>query len=323
MTPHFRHNVILLQNGERRGAAADNRLPEILMNPLPFLATILLAAFPAMAVPAAAADRIAIVAAENFYGDLARQIGGDRVKVSSILSNPDVDPHLFETSPSTARTVSEAAIVVYNGADYDPWMEKLLSASPSKGRTTIVAAKLTGRKPGDNPHLWYASATFPAIAKALEADLEKRDAAHAAFYRAKLEKFTASFAEIATEVAAIRKHHAGVAVTATEPVFGYMAEALGLRMLNGAFQTAVMNGTEPSPSEIAAFEDSLKDREAKILFYNSQVTDPATVRLLRIASENNVAIIGVTELEPSGKTIQTWFRGQLNAVRKALETRTQ
>jgi zinc/manganese transport system substrate-binding protein len=299
------------------------------MRTLSVLAAALLAALPlAAAGPAAAADRIAadriaIVAAENFYDDLARQIGGDHVKVSSILSNPDADPHLFETSPSTARTVSNAAIVIYNGAGYDPWMEKLLAASPSRDRTAIVAAELTDRKPGDNPHLWYDPATFPVVAKALEAGLEKRDAAHAASYRANLEKFTASLEAISEEIAAIRKKHAGTAVTATEPVFGYMAEALGFRMLNEPFQIAVMNDTEPSPSTVAAFEKSLKDGTAKLLFYNSQVTDSATTRLLRIASGNNVAIIGVTETEPGGKTIQTWFRGQLNAIRKALEARTQ
>jgi len=292
------------------------------MRMLSVLATALLAALP-LTVAAAAADKIAIVAAENFYGDLARQIGGDRVEVASILSKPDVDPHLFESSPSTARTVSDAAIVIYNGGGYDPWMEKLLAASPSKDRTALVAAALIGGKPGNNPHLWYDPATFPAVAKALEADLEKRDPAHAAFYRANQEKFAASLAEIASEVATIRKLHAGVAVTATEPVFGYMAEALGFRMLNGAFQTATMNDTEPSASEIAAFQKSLKDGTARILFYNSQVSDPATTRLLRIASENNIAIVGVTELEPSGKTIQNWFKGQLDAVRKALEAGVQ
>jgi zinc/manganese transport system substrate-binding protein len=308
----------------RRTIAIDSRIPEILMRTLPFLTAAFLAVFPLMAArTAAAADKINIVAAENFYGDLARQIGGDRVEVSSILSNPDVDPHLFETSPSTARTVSHATIVIYNGAGYDPWMGKLLSASPSSSRTTIVAAKLTGGEPGDNPHLWYNPATFPAVAKALEADLEKRDAAHAAFYRANLEKFSASFAEIGKGIAAIRKAHAGTAVTATEPVFGYMAEALGFRMLNEKFQLAVMNGTEPSASEIAAFQKSLTGGTAKILFYNAQVTDSATTRLLRLASENKVAIVGVTELEPGGKTIQTWFKSQLDAIRKALEARTQ
>jgi len=112
-------------------------------------------------------------------------------------------------------------------------------------------------------------------------------------------------------------------VTATEPVFGYMAEALGFRMLNEKFQTAVMNDAEPTPKQVIAFEKSLKDGSAKILFYNSQVTDQATERLLGIARENKVSVIGVTETMPAGQTFQTWFAGQIVAVEKALAARTQ
>src|SRR3569833_3047195 len=135
----------------------------------------------ALATPwALAADPIPVVAAENFYGDLASQIGGSHVTVTSIIANPDDDPHLFETSPSTARTLASTAIVIYNGADYDPWMEKLLSADSTPGRTVLVAADLTGHKSGDNPHLWYDPGTFPAVAAAIAADLQKRDPADAA-----------------------------------------------------------------------------------------------------------------------------------------------
>ncbi|MGC1642520.1 MAG: zinc ABC transporter substrate-binding protein, partial [Pseudolabrys sp.] len=119
------------------------------------------------AVPALAAEeQIAVVATENFYGDIARQIGGDRVAVVSIMSNPDQDPHLFETTPATVRQIAKAQIVIVNGANYDPWMEKLLAATPRAGRVVITAADLTGRKAGDNPHLWYDPATMPAVATA-------------------------------------------------------------------------------------------------------------------------------------------------------------
>jgi zinc/manganese transport system substrate-binding protein len=272
---------------------------------------------------ALAADRVNIVAAENFYGDLARQIGGDHVTVTSILANPDEDPHLFETSPSTARAVADAAIVIYNGAGYDPWMEKLVSASPASGRTAIVAAGLTGRKEGDNPHLWYDPATLPALASALEAELVKKDPANAGEYNANLAKFITSMEALGKEIAGVRASYGGVQVTATEPVFGYMAEALGLKMLNQEFQIAVMNGAEPTPGQVIAFEKSLKDGSAKILFYNSQVTDQATGRLLELARANKVAVVGVTETEPAGQTIQSWFGRQIEAVEKALSARTQ
>lgn len=293
------------------------------MRPIPFLAALLVAVPLLTGTAARAEDKLTIVAAENFYGDLARQIGGSNVTVTSILANPDDDPHLFETSPSTARTIADAKIIIYNGADYDPWMDKLLSASTSKDRTTIVAADLIGKKSGDNPHLWYDPATLPAIAKALSADLAKRDPTNAVHYEANLKAFQTSLEAIDKEIADVKKTYAGTEVTATEPVFGYMAEALGLKMLNYDFQVALMNDAEPSATQVAAFENSLKDGSAKILFYNSQVTDEATTRLLDIAKQNKVTVIGVTETEPAGQTIQTWFGGQIDAVQKALAARTQ
>lgn len=270
-------------------------------------------------LPAAAAGPIRIVAAENFYGDLASEIGGSHVAVTAILSNPDEDPHLFETSPQTARDVASADIVLYNGADYDPWMEKLLSASPKVNRTTIVAAALTGHKSGDNPHLWYDPPTFPAVAGALAAELEKRDPADAEAFKANLATFEASMKPVADKVAAIKAAHAGTVVTATEPVFGYMAGALGFRMLNTDFQLAMMNDTEPSPRQVAEFEQSLKSGAAKILFYNAQVTDDTATRLKALAEASGVKVIGVTEMEPAGKTIAGWLLHQLAEIEDALK----
>ena len=136
---------------------------------------------------AAQAEPIAIVAAENFYGDLAEQIGGPDAVVTSILSNPDQDPHLFEANASTARAIAGAKVVIVNGADYDPWMAKLLSASKAPGRETIEVATLVHKKAGDNPHLWYDPGTMPAVAKALAATLSKLDPAHRAGYEQRLD----------------------------------------------------------------------------------------------------------------------------------------
>jgi len=271
-----------------------------------------------LATPATA-DPIGVVAAENFYGELAEAIGGTHVAVSAILSNPDADPHLFEASPSTARALADADIVIANGADYDPWMEKMLSASPRPNRTELVAADLTGHKSGDNPHLWYDPPTLPAVAKALAAALAKRDPADAADFAANLQNFDASLQPVVEKIAAIKSAHAGIEVTATEPVFGYMAAALGFKMLNDSFQLAVMNDTEPSPSQVAGFEASLKSGEAKILFYNSQVTDDTTTRLLALAKASHVPVVGVTEMAPADTTIPAWFSGQLDAVADALK----
>ena len=147
--------------------------------------------------------------------------------MTSILSNPDDDPHLFESSASTARTLADAEIVIYNGADYDPWMDKLLSASSATSRTRIVAADLTGHRSGDNPHLWYDPATLPAVARRLPPSCRKRDPANALTLQCQPAEIHRLLDGIDQAIADVKAHYAGTIVTATEPVFGYMAEALG------------------------------------------------------------------------------------------------
>ena len=265
-----------------------------------------------------AAQSVTIVAAENFYGDVAQQLAGPDAKVTSILSNPDDDPHTFEASPSVARAIADARIVIESGADYDPWMEKLLNASQSTGRVSINVADLVGKKPGDNPHLWYDPATMPAFAEALSAALVAADPAHQAAYKQRHQAVLESLKPIDAKVAQLRKKYSGTPVTATEPVFGYMAMALGLKMRNERFQLAVMNDTEPSASDVAAFEDDLRKHRVKLLIYNSQATDESAKRLLNIAHQSKVPVIGVTETEPVGKTYQDWMEGQLDALDNAL-----
>ena len=269
--------------------------------------------------PAVTAEgRIAVVAAENFYGDIARQIGGDRVAVVSIMSNPDQDPHLFETTPGIVRQLAAAQIVILNGANYDPWMDKLLAATPRAGRTVVSAAQLTGRKPGDNPHLWYDPATMPAMASAIADALAKADSAHAPDYAARLKTTLAALARITQRVAQLKAKHAGISVTATEPVFGPMTDALGLTMRNQRFQLAMMNDTEPSARDVAAFESDLKERKVKALIYNSQVSEKLTERLRDIAGKAKVPVIGVTETMPPNVSFQDWVLGELDALDKAL-----
>ncbi|AOJ76074.1 metal ABC transporter solute-binding protein [Burkholderia ubonensis] len=274
-----------------------------------------------LAVPALAqAAAVNVVAAENFYGDVASQIGGRHVAVTSILSNPEQDPHLFEASPKTARALQQAQLVIYNGADYDPWMGKLLAASKQAKRATIVVADLVGKKAGDNPHLWYDPATMPAAARAIAAELGRADPAHKADYDANLQKFVASLKPVDDKVAALRAQYKGVPVTATEPVFGYMSDAIGLDMRNQRFQLAAMNNTEASAQDVAAFESDLRKRQVRVLIYNSQAEEPVTKRMLKIARDGGVPTVSVTETQPAGKTFQQWMAGQLDALGKALST---
>lgn len=270
--------------------------------------------------PAAAQPKPAIVAAENFYGDVARQIAGPDASVTSILSNPDDDPHMFEASPSVARALAGAQIVIANGADYDPWMDKLLAATAAPGRVAIVAADLVGKHPGDNPHLWYDPPTLPAVAQALAKALAAADPAHAAAYAQHLQAFEAAMAPVAARVASLRQKLSGTPVTATEPVFGYLAAALGLAMRNERFQLSVMNGTEPAASDIAAFERDLAQHTVKLLIYNSQASDESAKRLLGMAQAAGIPVVGVTETEPAETSVQAWMLGTLDAVARALDS---
>jgi zinc/manganese transport system substrate-binding protein len=270
-------------------------------------------------LPAArAADPIALVAAENVYGDIARQIGGSQAAVTSILNNADQDPHLFEASPAVARQLADARIVILNGADYDHWVEKLLKVAPRPERIVINVATVTGSKPGVNPHLWYDPATMPKLASAVADALAKADPAHAADYKARLATTLASLTQVEARVQAMRAKYKGQPVTATEPVFGPMADALGLEMRNQRFQTAVMNETEPSARDIAAFEDDLKRRRVKALIYNAQVSEQLTKRLLAVAKKAKVPVVAVTETQPAGVSFTDWMLSQLSALDKAL-----
>jgi zinc/manganese transport system substrate-binding protein len=283
--------------------------------------TILLAgaatALCALAAPALA-DPVKVVAAENFYGDVAAQVGGDNVAVTSILSNPDEDPHLFEASASTAKALADAKIVIVNGADYDPWMEKLLSANKAPGRREILVATLAHKKAGDNPHLWYNPATVKAVGNSLSVALAVVDPAHRSDYQKAGAAFAASLEPLEAKIAEMRKKYAGQPVTASEPVFGYMAELLGLKVHNEKFALAVMNNTEPSASQVAGFEDDLKGHKVKVMLYNAQASEPAVQRLVQIAKDQKVPVVGVSETEPAGANYQQWMTSQLDALDKAL-----
>jgi zinc/manganese transport system substrate-binding protein len=266
----------------------------------------------------AADGNIEVVAAENFYGNVAQQIGGDRVSVTSVLSNPDQDPHLFEVSPAVIRQFVAARVVIYNGAGYDPWVEQVLNATGKPDRVAIVAADLLRRKNGDNPHLWYDPAAMPVVARALAAAFAAADPAHKDDYAARLATFLASLTPLDAKIAAIRDKYAGTVVTATEPVFGAMAQALKLSMTNERFQLAVMNDTEPSARDVAAFERDLKDRKVRVLFYNKQAATELVSHLIALARASKIPVVGITETAPAGMSYQDWMQNELDETERAL-----
>ncbi|HLG71398.1 MAG TPA: zinc ABC transporter substrate-binding protein [Chloroflexota bacterium] len=263
---------------------------------------------------------ITIVAAENFYGDLASQIGGSHVKVTSILSDPSVDPHLYEASVDNAKAVAGARLVIKNGAGYDGFMDKLLAASPSQRRTVIDVSQLTGTPVGANPHLWYAPATMPKVAQSIASALSAIDPASRPEYEGGLQKFQTSLKPLQDEIATLKARFSGTKVLATEPVFDYMAEALGFDVVDkdGPFQKAVEDGTDPPASAVAEFSRQITSHAIRLVVYNAQAVSPMTTQMQNTAKQNGVPVVGVTETEPPSKSYQQWQLDQLQEVAKAL-----
>lgn len=265
------------------------------------------------------AAAINIVAAENFYGTLAKEIGGGNVKVTSIISNPNADPHLFATSVKISKEINQAQIIIYNGANYDGWMDQILKSQ--KNSAIINVANLMQLNQADiNPHIWYKPETMPALALHLTNLLIKMDKVHKQIYEHNLAKFIQDNSQVQNKIASLKNNYANVAVTATEPVFNYMTNAIGLQMQGLDFQWKIMNDTEPSPKMAANFISLLSEHKVRILFYNNQVTTGITKNILAIAKKNNIPVVGVTETMPQNITINTWLMNELGQTEKALQT---
>jgi zinc/manganese transport system substrate-binding protein len=260
-----------------------------------------------------------VVAAENVYADLARQIGGPAVTVTALIDNPAQDPHLFEATPSAARHLSRARIVIYNGAGYDPWMRGLLAATAGSPRTVIQVSALMHTQTGSNPHIWYDPATMPALATTLAAALTQADPANAPGYAARLATVQLWQTQLNHRIAALRARVQGQKIAATEPVFGPMEAALHLDQRDLGFQRAVMNDTEPSASQTEAIEADLRDHQVRALLRNIQTDDDATRRLVRIALQAGTPVVGVSETLPAGQHYQAWVGQQLDDLDRALQ----
>jgi zinc/manganese transport system substrate-binding protein len=282
------------------------------------------AAFAVLVVMPVHGAPIKIVAAENFYGGVAKQVAGDNADIISILSNPNQDPHEFTTNAETAKAVADADIVIYSGIGYDDWMAKLLATQGKSTRVVINVSTLIHAKNGDNPHIWYDPRTMQVFANRLAEVLAQTDAPHARNYNHNVIAFKISMSPVQSLIDSIYARYQGTTVTATEPVFGYMADALGFKMLNYDFQLNIMNDTEPSAAQTVAFENSLTSHTAKLLFYNSQVTDPTTDRIKKIAQQAGIPIIGVTETQPpDAKNYVDWMQRELKGVEDGLSTLKQ
>jgi len=263
---------------------------------------------------------LAVVAAENVYGDIASQIGGAHVSVTSILSDPNADPHLFEPGTRNGLAVAQARLVIQNGAGYDAFMTKLERSAPSSHRLVVTVADALGVHGRDaNPHLWYDVPALGRVARAIATGLERADPAHAGDYAAGLRRFTTSLRPLLAQVAHIKKSFAGAPVAYTEPVPGYLISAAGLTNLApSSFTRAIEDGTEPPPDAVAAFDTLVRGRKIAVLLYNSQAVSPLTARVRAAAASAGIPVVGVTETLPPKLTFQQWQLAQARALYRAL-----
>jgi len=266
---------------------------------------------------------INVVAAENFYGDIVRQLGGSHVKVTNILSNPNIDPHVFESNPQTSFAIEKANFVIENGLGYDTWMDQLLSASQNTNRVVLVAGKIADHTLPDNPHVWYGFDNMPTIATAITNALKKLDRAHASLFDSNLATFKQSLVPLQQKIRQINAKYAGTPVTLTETIYLYQSLPEGLNVLTPfGFEKAIAEGNDPTADTVIATNNELSDHKAKILIYNEQTITPITTHLENEAKKLNIPVVPVYETEPSHKTYQQWMMAQLNVLQQALATAT-
>jgi zinc/manganese transport system substrate-binding protein len=266
---------------------------------------------------------IAVVAAENEYGNVASQIGGRYVDVTSVESNPNTDPHSYEVSPGVAKEVAAGQVLVENGVGYDTWMSKLASASANSRRLVIDAQQELGLPESTpNPHLWYSPRTMPKIASAMAADFSKLQPRHAAYFKANVVRFDNSLQPWLAAIAQLKARDPGTPVATTEPVSDYMLQAAGARnMTPFSFQAEIMNGTDPSPQGISAENALLSRHKVKVFVYNQQVTDSLTQGFITQAKQAGIPIVGVYETMPSGYTYQSWMLAEVHALQRAVTSK--
>jgi zinc/manganese transport system substrate-binding protein len=282
-------------------------------------------ASPTPAGPAAPAPSapISIVTTTNVYGSIAKAVGGDRVTVDSLITDPAADPHSFEASPADAVKVGKAAVVVLNGGGYDDWMHKLVESADAGNRDVVDVAELSGLKPATgefNEHVWYSLPTVQKLATRLATDLGKVDTANAATYVTNAGAFNAKVDELTKRAKAIGEAHPGDRVAVTEPVPGYLIETAGLTDATPEeFSEAVEEDTDPPAAVVQETLALFADRPVKALVLNTQTETPTTDQVKQAAQTANVPVVGVTETLPAGvDDYVSWMGGQIDALAAAL-----
>jgi zinc/manganese transport system substrate-binding protein len=265
--------------------------------------------------------KVQVVAAENFWGSIAAQVGGAHVQVTSIIANPDTDPHAYEPTPSDARLIAQAQYVIVNGAGYDAWAPKLLDANPASGRTVLTVADLFGKKEGDNPHMWYSPSYVDQVVDRIGSDLAKIDSADASAITQQAAQYkSAGLKDYHDTVNTIKQKYTGTKVGATESIAAYLAQGTGLNLVTPySYLKAISEGTDPSAADKAEVQNEIATRSIKVFVYNSQNSTPDIQGLVDKATSKGIPVVKITEtLAPATASFQDWQTKQLQDLLRAL-----
>jgi zinc/manganese transport system substrate-binding protein len=288
-------------------------------------AALALSACGSVRAGAVGGNGVRVVAAENFWGSIARQVGGSHASVQSIIVNPAQDPHSYEPTSADARTMAIAQLAIVNGVGYDRWAPKLIAANPVPGREVLTVGSLFGLHEGDNPHRWYDPEEVDRVAAAIAKAMSKLDPKHAAYFSRRLRTFeTSDLAQYHRLIAQIRQRYGGVPVGASESIFALLAPSLGLRLITPAtFMKAITEGTEVTANDAAAAQRQITGHQIKAWVYNSQNVTPEIQRLTALARAQHIPVATVTEtLSPATASFQQWQVQQLQGIEAALHRAT-
>ena len=264
---------------------------------------------------------VQVVAAENFWGSIAAQVGGSHIHVTNLINDPNADPHSYEPTRVDASSVADAQYVISNGAGYDPWLNRLLQSNPVSGRKELNVGTFVGKSAGDNPHLWYNPDYVTAVANKIRDDLKSIDGKDAGDFDHSTQTFlTTGLQPYHTLIANIKAKYSGTPVGATESIFSYLAAALGLKLITPyTFLKAVSEGEDISASDEAIVEQQISKKQIKVLIYNSQNTPNNIQALINKARASNIPVATITEtLTPANATFQEWQTAELQGIQNAL-----
>ncbi|GAB3283791.1 zinc ABC transporter substrate-binding protein [Sinomonas notoginsengisoli] len=274
---------------------------------------------------------IGIVASTNVYGDLAEEIGGDRVSVISLVSKASQDPHSYEATTQDRLAVSKAKIVIENGGGYDPFMDALVRES---GQDTVITAVHAaglesgsrgtgsagaGGHPSYNEHVWYDVSAMKKVATAIADRLARLDPSGTADFDRRAKDVDTKLTALEDKVSQIKAHSADRSAAMTEPVPLYLLEAAGLKNVTPeAFTSAIEEGHDVPPAVLKEVLDLIGSKRVALLAYNPQTESSQTEQLRKAAEAAKVPVVDFTETVPEGMGYLDWMNSNVDALAKSL-----